>query len=309
MAHLAKDVDEHQVVVEDSVLILPSKANDAVVLDLVSVVGLKLVSLDDLVPADPFICFCLVADGEDERVEQIAAGEGNKDEVFIELFLLVDAAADHQRAAEEGRGVVFHVQASSCSQPLVLLHVEDQNFSVESFALLALETYASDYDQIVLVDFNGVETRRYLGRFSVASHLHPFPELIVIAMEERKSLKAALVISSQQIDLFLRAEKSSIVPDRRKERIEAPIRQWKQLEGRLHKGILISLDRRCLDHLFTLVLNLLQLGNFLLELHVPASMDLVSKIIAEGGIELMVIFCQSSLEFQFTLLHFSHNMR
>ena len=196
MAHLAKDVDEHQVVVEDSILILPSKANDAVVLDLVSVVGLKLVSLDNLVPADPFVCFCLVADGEDERVEQIAAGEGNKDEVFIELFLLVDAAADHQRAAEEGRGVVFHVQASSCSQPLVLLHVEDQNFSVESFALLALETYASDYDQIVLVDFNGVETRRYLGRFSVASHLHPFPELIVIAMEERKSLKAALVISS-----------------------------------------------------------------------------------------------------------------
>lgn len=109
MAHLAKHVDEHQVVVEDSVLILPSEANDAVVLDLVSVVGLKLVSLDDLVPADPLVCFCLVADGEDERVEQIAAGEGNKDEVFIKFFLLVDAAADHQRAAEESRSVVLHV--------------------------------------------------------------------------------------------------------------------------------------------------------------------------------------------------------
>lgn len=38
-------------------------------------------------------------------------------------------------------------------------------------------------------------------------------------------------------------------------------------------------------------------------------MDLVSKIIAEGGIELMVIFCQSSLELQLALLHFSHDLR
>lgn len=114
-------------------------------------------------------------------------------------------------------------------------------------------------------------------------------------MEERKSLKAALMVSSKQIDLFFCAEKSSIVPDGRKERVEATIWQWKQLKSSLHKGILIPLDRRCLDHLLTLVLNLLQLRNLLLKLQVPTSMDLVSKIVAEGGIEFMMIFGQSSL--------------
>lgn len=59
--------------------------------------------------------------------------------------------------------MVFDVQASSRSQPLVLLHVEDQQLCVESLSFLALEAYSSDYDQIVLVDFYSVETRRYLG--------------------------------------------------------------------------------------------------------------------------------------------------
>ena len=102
-----------------------------------------------------------------------------------------------------------------------------------------------------------METRRDFGGFSVASDLHPFPQLVVIAMEEGKSLKAALMVSSKQIDLFLCAEKSSIVPDGRKERVEASIWQWKQLKGSLHEGILISLDRRSLNHLLTLVLDLL----------------------------------------------------
>ena len=62
-----------------------------------------------------------------------------------------------------------------------------------------------------------METRRYFGCFSIASDLHPFPQLIVIAMEERKSLKTTLMVASKQIDLFLCAEKSSIVPDGRKE--------------------------------------------------------------------------------------------
>lgn len=59
--------------------------------------------------------------------------------------------------------MVFDVQASSCSQPLVLLHVEDQQLGVESLSFLALEADSSDNDQIVLVDFYSVETRRYLG--------------------------------------------------------------------------------------------------------------------------------------------------
>lgn len=95
--------------------------------------------------------------------------------------------------------------------------------------------------------------------------------------------------------MLFRTKQGSIVPDGWEERVEAPIGQWKQLEGRFHKGVLISLNRRCFDHLLTFVLNLLQFGHFLLQLHVSASMDLVSKIIAEGCIEFMMIFSQGSL--------------
>lgn len=69
LAHFSEDVDEHEVIVEDSVLILASEANDAVVFNLVPVVGLKLVGLDDLMPADPFVRLSLIANGEDERIQ------------------------------------------------------------------------------------------------------------------------------------------------------------------------------------------------------------------------------------------------
>lgn len=53
--------------------------------------------------------------------------------------------------------MVFHIQASSCSQPLVLLHVEDKKLSVEPFPFLALETHTADYDEIVLENFYSVK--------------------------------------------------------------------------------------------------------------------------------------------------------
>lgn len=76
-------------------------------------------------------------------------------------------------------------------------------------------------------------------------------------MEERKSFEPSLMVSSQQIYLFFCTKKGRIVSDGRKERVEAPVGQWKQLEGGLHKRVLISLNRWRLYHLLTLVLNLL----------------------------------------------------
>ena len=40
LAHFSEDVDEHQIVVEDAVLVLTSEANDAIVFDLIPVIGL-----------------------------------------------------------------------------------------------------------------------------------------------------------------------------------------------------------------------------------------------------------------------------
>ena len=69
LAHFSEDVDEHEVIVEDSVFVLASEADDAIVFDLVPIVGLKLVSLDDFVPADPFICLSLIPYGEDKGIQ------------------------------------------------------------------------------------------------------------------------------------------------------------------------------------------------------------------------------------------------
>lgn len=65
LAHFSEHVDEHEIIVEDSVFVLASETNDAIVFDLVSIVWLKLVGLDDLVPADSFICLSLISYGED----------------------------------------------------------------------------------------------------------------------------------------------------------------------------------------------------------------------------------------------------
>lgn len=69
LAYFPKNVDEHQVVIEYSILILASEANNAIVFHLVPIVGFKLVSLNDLVPADPLICFSLVPHSEDKRIQ------------------------------------------------------------------------------------------------------------------------------------------------------------------------------------------------------------------------------------------------
>lgn len=69
LAHFAKHVDEHEVIIEDSVFVLASEANDAIVFDLVSIVRLKLISLDDFVSADSFIRFSLISNGENEWIQ------------------------------------------------------------------------------------------------------------------------------------------------------------------------------------------------------------------------------------------------
>lgn len=69
LANFPKDIDEHQIVIKDSILVLASKANNAVILDLVPIVGFKFICLYDFMSADLFICLSLVPYSEDKRIQ------------------------------------------------------------------------------------------------------------------------------------------------------------------------------------------------------------------------------------------------
>lgn len=108
--------------------------------ELIAIGGLQFISLYDLMPGDALMGVGLVPDGEDERVEQGSAREGDEDEVLVELLLLVYAPTDHHSAPEESGRVVLDVQSSSRACPFAALDVENEEFGVKAFTLLSLET-------------------------------------------------------------------------------------------------------------------------------------------------------------------------
>lgn len=102
MADLAQHVDESQIVVEVTVLVLPSKAEHSIHFDLISQVGFDIVGVDYFVVRYFLTRICLVFEVEVERTLDVATCEGDEMEIFGVLLFLVDAATDHQRCAEEG---------------------------------------------------------------------------------------------------------------------------------------------------------------------------------------------------------------
>jgi hypothetical protein len=112
----------------------------------------------------------VVVDCENEGVLDVSSPETNEDEVLTEFLLLVDAAADHEGAAELGGSVMFETDSAPRPQPLSLLEVEHQQFSIEALALLSIKADPAEEDQMIAVDFDGVEAGGDFGR--VAHSLH-----------------------------------------------------------------------------------------------------------------------------------------
>lgn len=97
-------------------------------------------------------------------------------------------------------------------------------------------------------------------------------------MKKRKTLISLLMISSQKIYLLIIPEESSIIPNRRKQRIKASIGQRKQLKRCLHKCILIPLNGSDLYKFLPLILYFLQLSNLLLPHKILPHLNLLSKV-------------------------------
>lgn len=130
--------------------------------------------------------------------------------------------------------MVFDVKPSSCAGPFGTLEIVDQNFSVEAFPLLPLETHTAYHKYISFVNLHGVEAGRYFGSLPCTAHLCPLLPLLVILMEEGKSLKASLMVATEEVDLLIGSEESGIVSDGWKERVEATIGQWDESKAALH---------------------------------------------------------------------------
>jgi hypothetical protein len=109
LTHLAKDINEHEVIIEISILVFTSETDNSIIFNLISVVRLKFISLDDLMPTDLLIGLCQIVHCENQRIEHVSTSKSNEDEVLVELFFLVDAATDHECTAEESRSMVLDI--------------------------------------------------------------------------------------------------------------------------------------------------------------------------------------------------------
>lgn len=100
--------------------------------------------MDDFVVGDFFVGFCLILNGEDEGVDDIASGEGDEVELLVILLFFIDASADHESCSKEGGGVVLEADPAASAKPLPSFEAVDEEISVESFALFSFKTDSSD---------------------------------------------------------------------------------------------------------------------------------------------------------------------
>jgi hypothetical protein len=170
LANFAQHVNEQQLVIHLSALILPSETENAVQFDLAPQGRVQLVGVHEFMVGDLLEGVGVVVDCENEGVLDVSSPETNEDEVLTEFLLLVDAAADHEGAAELGGSVMFETDSAPRPQPLSLLEVEHQQFSIEALALLSIKADPAEEDQMIAVDFDGVEAGGDFGR--VAHSLH-----------------------------------------------------------------------------------------------------------------------------------------
>lgn len=57
MSHFSEDVDEEEVVIERSILVFSSEAEDSVIFELVAIGGIELICLYDFMSGDAFVGF------------------------------------------------------------------------------------------------------------------------------------------------------------------------------------------------------------------------------------------------------------
>lgn len=57
MCHFSEDVDEEEVVIERSILVFSSEAEDSVIFELVAIGGIELICLYDFMSGDAFVGF------------------------------------------------------------------------------------------------------------------------------------------------------------------------------------------------------------------------------------------------------------
>jgi len=55
---------------------------------------------------------------------------------------------------------MLYVQPSPRSHPVSLLKIVYQQLGIESLPFLTLETYSSDNNQVILIDFDSMKARR-----------------------------------------------------------------------------------------------------------------------------------------------------
>jgi hypothetical protein len=92
--------------------------------------------------------------------------------------------------------VVLETDSSSSPKPLSLLHIEHQKVCIEPFSFLSFKTDPSHNHHVVLIDLEGMKTRRDLGRFTLGMNLNPFSSLLVVSVEHRQSIHTCLMIAS-----------------------------------------------------------------------------------------------------------------
>lgn len=92
--------------------------------------------------------------------------------------------------------MVLETDSSSPPQPLSLLQIEHQKVCIEPFAFLSFKTYPSHNHHVVLIDLEGMKTRRDLGRFTLNMYLNPFSSLLVVSVEHRQSIHTSLMVAS-----------------------------------------------------------------------------------------------------------------
>ena len=115
-------------------------------------------------------------------------------------------------------------------------------------------------------------------------------------MEERQSLKAALMESSEEVDLFISSKECGVVPDGGEERVEASVGKGDQSERALYQSVFLSLHFRRLHSLLSLLFNLLQLRHATLQVARLCGIGLKFQIFAEGSVQFSVVMDQGLLQ-------------
>ena len=96
----SQHIDESQIIIEHSLLILPSEAENSLILDVVPQIALYFIGVDNFMVGYLLVELGVVVDSEYQRVEDVSTCKCYEVYVLAVSLFLVYAAADHQSTSE-----------------------------------------------------------------------------------------------------------------------------------------------------------------------------------------------------------------